>query len=277
MGPGLIGAGVMHINLFADMILASFLQTGAISYLYYADRLNQLPLGVVGIAVGTALLPMLSKAMAASRIDEAKDLFNKALIYCLLLALPAALALGVIPQTLIRGLFERGAFEADDTVQTAYVLMAYALGLPAFIAIKIFSTVHWARQDTATPVRISIIATITNIALSVVLIQFIGVAGIALGTGITAWMQFVMHIQKLKGHPAVEFNKNFRRSATWIVLCSVMMAILLYMLDNFVLVALPVLPKLCVLVAIGLSFYALAIIFAGVITLPALKKLLIKK
>lgn len=277
MGPGLIGAGVMHINLFADMILASFLQTGAISYLYYADRLNQLPLGVVGIAVGTALLPMLSKAMAADRIDEAKDLFNKALIYCLLLALPAALALGVIPQTLIRGLFERGAFEANDTVQTAYVLMAYALGLPAFIAIKIFSTVHWARQDTATPVRISIIATIANIALSVVLIQFIGVAGIALGTGITAWMQFVMHIQKLKGHPAVEFNKNFRRSATWIVLCSVMMAILLYMLDNFVLVALPVLPKLCVLVAIGLSFYALAIIFAGVITLPALKKLLIKK
>lgn len=276
MGPGVVGAGVMHINLFADMILASFLQTGAISYLYYADRLNQLPLGVVGIAVGTALLPMLSKAMAAERIEEARDLFNKALIYCLLLALPAALALGTIAHTLIEGLFQRGAFEADDTVQTSYVLMAYALGLPSFIAIKIFSTVHWARQDTVTPVRISIIATIANILLSIALIQVMGVAGIALATGLTAWLQFVMHVQKLKGHPAVVFDKNFRRSATWIVLCSVIMSIVLFILDNFVLIGLPVLPKLCVLVAIGLSVYGSAILFSGIISISKLKKLLIK-
>lgn len=93
MGPGVIGAGVMHINLFADMVIASFLSAGSISYLYYADRLNQLPLGVVGIAVGTALLPMLSKALAKGDMDEGRDLFNRALEMCLLLALPAAAAL----------------------------------------------------------------------------------------------------------------------------------------------------------------------------------------
>jgi len=145
MGPGVIGAGVMHINLFADLIIASFLPTGAISYLYYADRLNQLPLGVVGIAVGTALLPMLSRALAKNSQKEAQDLYNRALEMCLLLALPAAAALAVMPETLITVLFERGAFEASDTAATSGVLMAYALGLPAYIAVKVFSTAHWAR------------------------------------------------------------------------------------------------------------------------------------
>ena len=106
MGPGVLGAGVMHINLFADMIIASLLQPGAISYLYYADRLNQLPLGVVGIAIGTALLPMLSRSLASGQQEESNDLFNRSLEYCFLLALPAAAALAIVPHRLITGLFE---------------------------------------------------------------------------------------------------------------------------------------------------------------------------
>ncbi|MGB0720562.1 MAG: murein biosynthesis integral membrane protein MurJ, partial [Bdellovibrionales bacterium] len=231
MGPGVIGAGVVHINLFADMMIASFLAGGAISYLYYADRLNQLPLGVVGIAVGTALLPMLSKALARGDTDDARDLFNRALEMCLLLALPAALALAVIPELLIHVLFERGAFTADDTAVAALVLRCYAIGLPAYIAIKVFSTAHWARQDTVTPVRISVVATVVNISLSLILIRYIGVAGIALGTGVAGWLQFVMHIFALRGVAAARFDARFKAAAVKIVVASAVMAALVCGLD----------------------------------------------
>lgn len=223
MGPGVIGAGVMHINLFADMIIASFLATGAISYLYYADRLNQLPLGVVGIAVGTALLPMLSRSLAKADVEEARNLFNRALEMCLFLALPAAVALAIIPLPLITVLFERGSFEAADSLSTSHVLMAYALGLPAYICIKVFSTVHWANQDTVTPVKISAFATAINIALSIVLIQYIGVVGIALATGLTGWLQFVMHVRALKGNDAATFDARFIAVCPRIVIATALM------------------------------------------------------
>ncbi len=231
MGPAVIGAGVIHINLFADLILASMLQGGAISYLYYADRLNQLPLGVVGIAVGTALLPMLSRAMTKTDSAEATHLFNRALEYCLLLALPAAIALAVMPLTLITVLFERGAFTAEDSAVTASVLQAYAIGLPAYVAIKVFSTAHWAREDTKTPVKISIIATIANIALSILLIQFIGVVGIALATGLTGWLQFYMHVSALKDHPSAHFDEKFIQNIPKIVLSSCIMGAAVFILS----------------------------------------------
>lgn len=190
MGPGLIGAGVMQINILADLVIASFLQHGAISYLYYADRLNQLPLGIIGIAVGTALLPMLTKEMTAGNKAEAKNLFNRALEVCLLLGLPAAAGLFVIPHMLVTVLFEHGAFTHDDTYFTGYVLMGYAVGLPAYIGVKVLSTVFWAQGDTKTPVKISIITTLSNIVLSLILIQFLGVMGLTLATGLVGWLQY---------------------------------------------------------------------------------------
>ncbi|MCK5591182.1 MAG: murein biosynthesis integral membrane protein MurJ, partial [Candidatus Pacebacteria bacterium] len=232
MGPAVIGAGVVHINLFADVMIASFLEEGSISYLYYADRLNQLPLGVVGIAVGTALLPMLSRAMTKKDKGEARDLFNRSLEYCLLLALPAAIALLIMPLTLITVLFERGAFDATDSRICADILRSYSIGLPAYIAIKVFSTVHWAREDTITPVRISVIATILNIALSIALVQVIGIAGIALGTGLTGWLQFVLHIRVLKDHEAARFDKKFLSNTPKIILASCIMGIGVYILST---------------------------------------------
>ncbi len=281
MGPGVIGAGVMHINLFADMIIASFLGAGSISYLYYADRLNQLPLGVVGIAVGTALLPMLSKALTKGDIEQGRALFNRALEMCLFLALPAAVALAVIPLPLITVLFERGAFEASDSAVTAYVLMGYALGLPAYIAIKVFSTAHWARQDTVTPVRISVIATVLNIILSLILIQFIGVAGIALATGLTGWLQFVLHIRALKGHEAAQFDDRFKAVVPRIVLSSVIMGAGLY-LNAYVTGGfdadgtLGQIFELSVLIISGMLVYGLAIVALGVLKPAQLKQYLSK-
>lgn len=234
MGPGILGAGVIQINLFADMVIASFMGAGAISHMYYADRLNQLPLGLIGVAVGTALLPMLSRAMARQDWAESQSLFNRSLELCLLLALPAAAALMVMPLSIITVLFERGAFTAADSLVTSGVLAAYAFGLPSYIAAKVFSSAHWARHDTMTPVKISVVVTITNIALSLVLIRFMGVAGIAMAMGITGWLQVVLYMRSLKDHPAAQFDDRFKHVAPRIALASAAMTAVLLALHPFV-------------------------------------------
>ncbi len=283
MGPAVMGAGVMHINLFADLILASFLQEGSISYLYYADRLNQLPLGVVGIAVGTALLPMLTRAMTKEDKTHAQDLFNRALEYCLLLALPAAIALAVIPLEITTILFERGAFSATDSQMTAHVLIAYALGLPAYIAVKVFSTAHWAREDTTTPVKISIIATLLNITMSIILIQYIGVIGIALATGLTGWLQFYLHIRALKDHPSARFDQKFRRNIPKILLSSAIMGAGIYALATllkpliFDAMILSQVLALTAIVCAGGIIYGASILISGAVRTEDIKKYLLNK
>ena len=284
MGPGLIGAGVMQINLFADIMIASFLKEGSISYLYYADRLNQLPLGTVGIAVGTALLPMLARAMAKAEKDEAVDLFNRALEYCLILALPAAIALAVMPQTLITVLFERGAFTAQDSLETAGALACYAIGLPAYIAIKVFSTAHWARHDTKTPVKISVLGVLLNIAVALALINWLGVAGIALATGLSGWIQYIAHVRALKNHPQVHFDERFHHNIPRIVLASCLMGAGVYILatllqgitmgDSGQVIKIAALGGL---VAAGGTIYGAAIFSLGVLKIQDLKKYMIRK
>ncbi len=283
MGPAVIGAGVVHINLFADIILASFLVEGSISYLYYADRLNQLPLGIVGIAVGTALLPMLSRAMIKEDKSHARNLFNRSLEYCLLLALPAAVALAVMPLTLITILFERGAFDAADSLMTSKVLMAYAIGLPAYIAIKVFSTTHWAREDTTTPVRISIVATVLNIVGSIILIQYIGVVGIALSTGLTGWLQFYLHVRALKDHPSAQFDQKFMRNMPKIILSSCIMGIGVYSLSVLLRdtlfdgTTLAQIGALMMIVFLGAVLYGMFILITGAISTKDLKTYVFKK
>ncbi len=272
MGPGIIGAGVIQINLFADMIMASFLGQGAISHLYYADRLNQLPLGMVGIAVGTALLPMLSRALSKGDIAEGRDLFNRSLELCFILAFPAAAALMVMPVSIITVLFERGAFTAADSMVTGYALAGYAFGLPSYIAIKVFSSAHWARQDTMTPVKISIAITVMNIALSIALIPFFGVVGIAVAMGIVGWVQLMMHMRMLRDHPAAGFDERFRRVCPRIVFSAALMAGVLLALHPFVAEMImqdqretPRLMALGFLVAVGGGVYAAGIFGTGVL------------
>ena len=284
MGPGVLGAGVVHINLFADIIIASFLPEGSISYLYYADRLNQLPLGMVGIAVGTALLPMLSKSLASDDHDDAKHLFNRAMEICLLLALPAAVALITIPDVLIKVLFERGAFTPEETAMTADVLMGYAIGLPAYIIIKVYSTGFWARQDTKTPVKIAIASTLANIALALTfsMVLNMGVAGIAMATGIVGWMQIVLLGRALRAHPSAHMDTQFKRNAPKIIVSSLLMGAVLIGLAHglqtylsgstheriFALVA---------IVASGSLVYAAAILGSGALKISDLTKYLKRK
>lgn len=233
MGPGVIGAGVMHVNLLADLIIASLLPAGAISFLYYADRLNQLPLGIIGIAVGTALLPLLSKAIAGKKNAEASNLFNRSMEICIIMGFPAAVALLVIPEPIVKLLFERGEFTASDTKITSYVLTGYAIGMPAYVCSKVLSSAYWAVQDTITPVKISIIATVYNIILSLILINFIGVAGIAVATGTAGWIQFALLSWKLKKQECTGFDERFRKNLPKIILSAVFMGAVLLGISYF--------------------------------------------
>lgn len=233
MVPGIIGAGVMHINLFVDIILASLLPAGSISYLYYADRLAQLPLGVVGIAVGTALLPMLSRAISGARKEEAKNLFNRSFEFSLMLALPASMALMSIAFPIVSVLFERGAFQRFDSVVTAHVLTAYAAGLPAYVLAKVYSSSFFARQDTKTPVKISIIITVFNIVLSIILIGYIKILGIAVSTALAGWLQLFLLWRASRGMEHAVLEDDMKKKVGRIVfsasaMCGLLSGAVLY-------------------------------------------------
>ncbi len=285
MGPGVLGAGVMQINLFTDMIIGSLLPTGTISYLYYADRLNQLPLGMIGIAVGTALLPMLSRAVAAENTRESRNLFNRALEICLFLGLPAATGLFIISYPIVRTLFEHGAFGHDAAVMTAAVITTYALGIPPYVVAKVYSTAYYAQQDTLTPVKCSIASALFNIgvALWLVLKMHVGVVGIAAATSIAGWLQIILLAWGMRKHKDVRFDKRFRKNFLKIALSCVLMGAFLYPAknalhplyignDSFISHVI----ALGILIGGGAAVYGLSVILTGVIKPTDFKKLLVK-
>ena len=282
MGPGVLGAGVMHINLFADLVIASFLSAGSISYLYYADRLNQLPLGMIGVAVGTALLPMLSRVVAAKDMVEANRLFNRAIEFSMLLALPAAVALFTIPETLIATLFERGKFTAENTMFASNVLMGYAIGLPSYVAAKIFSTAFWSKQDTMSPVKISIFITVINIALSLALIKPFGVAGIAVSTGLVGWLQLYLLSRGVKKEGALKFDVQLKSTLSKIIFSTLLMAVTLLVIDKYYGVydlsnEGEKIFRLCILVFVGMGVYSAGILGSGAVKISDVKKILSSK
>jgi len=189
MGPGVLGAGVTQLNLVISTALASLLPQGSVSYLYYADRLNQLPLGVVGIAVATAMLPPLSRQVSGGDLAGAQATQNRGLELALLLTLPAATGLALLATPILAVLFQRGAFGPTAAAATASALVAYAAGLPAFVLVKVLAPAFFARQDTATPVKVAIGAVATNLVLTVVLMQFFAHVGVAMALSIAGWLQ----------------------------------------------------------------------------------------
>jgi putative peptidoglycan lipid II flippase len=190
--PGALGAGVAQVNMLVDLWFASHLPPGAQSYLFYADRLNQLPLGVVGIAVGTALLPVLSREVAAGDAGRARGTLNRAIQLALLLTLPATAALVLIAEPIVVALFERGAFDAEASRATAATVQAFAVGLPAYVLVKIMAPAFFAREDTRTPVAIAAIAVVANVALILVFIDAFAHVGIALATALANWLNVTL-------------------------------------------------------------------------------------
>ena len=187
MLPGVLGAGVTQINLAVDVIIASLLPSGAVSFLYYADRVAQLPLGVVGAALGTALLPLLARQLRGGQILSAHRSMNRGVELALLLALPAAIGLAAAAGPIIGALFQRGAFGEAATAASAAALVAYAFGLPAFVLVKVFAPGFFARGDTATPVKVGLFAVALNLGLNLIFMGPLGHVGIALATSCAAW------------------------------------------------------------------------------------------
>ncbi len=185
-GPALLAGGVVQINLLVGRQVASFSE-GAIAWLSYADRLYQLPLGVVGIAVGTVLLPDLARRLRAGDAEGGRDSFNRSTEFALALTLPAAVALVVIAEPLCAVLFERGAFTKADTANTALALAAYGAGLPAFVLHKVLQPLFYAREDTRRPFRYALAAMIVNAAFAVGMMPVIGFMAAALATTVSGW------------------------------------------------------------------------------------------
>ena len=196
MGPAILTGGVLQINLFVGQIIASF-QDGARALLNYADRINQLPLGVIGVTIGVVLLPELSRALKGGEDKTAARLQNRSLEFAVALTLPAAVALCVIPDVLVALLYERGEFTARTTQLTAWALAGYASGLPAYVGIKVFQPAFFARLDTRTPFYFSIVMVVVNIAVSLVLFPLLspyglGHVGIAIATSLSAWVNLAL-------------------------------------------------------------------------------------
>lgn len=212
MAPGTIGAGVTQLNLLISTALASLLPGGSVSYLYYADRLNQLPLGVVGIAVGTAILPPLSRQVRLGHVTDAVATQNRGLELALMLTLPAAVALAVLAMPILAVLFQRGAFGAADAAATAAALSAYAAGLPAFVLVKVLAPAFFARHDTATPVKVAIAAMAANLCLTLVLMQFMAHVGIALATTLAGWINALTLLVLLIRRGHFRFDRRARRN-----------------------------------------------------------------
>lgn len=192
LGPATLGSMGTQVALFADTIIATFLPIGALSALYYADRLNQLPIGVIGIAIGTVLLPDMARRVAANDHSGAMGAQRRAFDVTLLLSVPFVAAFLVMPDIIMRAMFARGAFSNADAAQAAATLAAYAVGLVPFVLIRSAVAAFYARKDTGTPVKAALAGIAVNVALKVMLIGSLAQVGLALATAVGAWINLVL-------------------------------------------------------------------------------------
>jgi putative peptidoglycan lipid II flippase len=227
--PGIIAGGVAQITAVISTIIAT-LQDRVVSWLYYAERLFQLPLGVIGVAIGVVLLPALSHKLRSGDHAAAIASENRALEFALLLTLPAAVALFLAADPIIRVLFERGAFTSADTEATAALLAAFALGLPAYVLIKVLHPSFFAREDTKTPMIFAGISMAAGVVLSLVLFLTIGPTGIAIATTFSGWLNVGLLAAALRRRDMLALDRIFRRRFAGILAATAVMGALVFAL-----------------------------------------------
>ena len=188
MVPTLFAVSITQINLLVDTLIASFLQTGSISWLYYSDRMVELPLGVFGIALATVILPNLSAEHAKGNTNAYSNIITWALGLVFLISLPAAVGLALLSAPILTTLFQYAEFASNDVIMSSRSLVGYAVGLPGFILIKVLSSAFFSRQDTRTPVKIAVVAMVSNIVLNLILVFPLGHAGLALASSLAAYI-----------------------------------------------------------------------------------------
>ena len=213
MGPALVGVSVSQISLLINTIFASFLQTGSVSWLYYADRLMEFPSGMLGVALGTILLPSLAKYHASDERAEYSKLLDWGLRLTLLLAAPAALALALLAVPLIATLFHHGAFTGDDVLRTREALVAYSIGLVGLILVKVLAPGFYARQNIRTPVQIALISLVATQAMNLAFVSWLQHAGLALSIGLAACLNAALLYRGLRRHDVYHPQPGWGRFA----------------------------------------------------------------
>jgi putative peptidoglycan lipid II flippase len=270
MAPGVLGAGVTQLNLLISTALASLLPEGSVSYLYYADRLNQLPLGVVGIAVATAILPPLSRQVHGGALAGAMATQNRGVELSLLLTLPAAAGLAILAQPILAVLFQRGAFGPEATAATAAALSAYAAGLPAFVLVKVLAPAFFARQNTRTPVKVAVLCMAINLGLTLVLMRPLAHVGVAIALSAAGWVQALTLAVLLARRGQFRLDRRASRKLPRIVLAAAAMGLALIGLR----MALPTgLAALIGLSAAGAAIFAALVLALGVASWRDLRNL----
>jgi putative peptidoglycan lipid II flippase len=277
MLPGVFGAGVLQINLVVSTAMASLLPTGAVSYLNYADRLNQLPLAVLGIAVGTAILPPLSRQVRLGEDAAANTTQNRGLELALLLTVPAAVGLAIAAQPILAVLFQHGRFTAFDTAATAPALGAYAAGLPAFVIVKVMAPGYFARHDTTTPVKIAAFTMAVNVVLTLALGWLLAQTGIAMALSVAGWVNALLLIAVLRRRGHFALDARMRRALPRILLAALGMGALLLALEALLAGALagPLAAKIAALAALvggGLAGFALLALLLGIADVSELRR-----
>jgi putative peptidoglycan lipid II flippase len=273
--PAALAGGVVQINLLIGRQVASFFE-GAVAWLSYADRLYQLPLGVVGVAIGVVLLPALSRRLRAGDTEGGQHALSRATEISLALTVPAAVALAVIPIPLVSVLFQRGAFDADDVASTALVVAVYGAGLPAFVLQKVYQPLYFAREDTRTPFFYALWALVVNAGVAIGLAPFIGFIAAALGTTIAGWAMAWLLWRGARGMgEAARLDDRARKRMWRILAASAAMGVILWVAAVLLGPGLGT-PRvryvaLSALVGIGLVSYALAGRAFGAFTLADLR------
>ncbi len=233
LGPATLGSMGTQVALFADTIIATFLPAGALSALYYADRLNPLPIGVIGIAIGTVLLPEMSRRLTANDHDGALVAQRRAFDFTLLFSLPFVAAFLTVPDVIMRAMFARGAFSRADAAAAGATLAAYAIGLIPFVLIRSAVSTFYARKDTATPVKAALIGVAINVALKVALMGPLAQIGLALATAVGAWtnLLLVLGFAVRAGH--LELDRGLWQSLAKFVFSGVVLAGALWLTARF--------------------------------------------
>ncbi len=230
--PSIFSSGVTQINILIGTIIASF-QASAVSYLYYADRIYQINLAIAGIAIGTVVLPQLSKHVKNKKKEKIDLIQNKALELSLFLSIPAAIALLIASEEIISSLFGYGSFDKESVKNSAKALFYFGLGLPAFSLIKVFSTFFFARHNTETPFYISLISVLLNVLISVNLFKEVGFLIIPIATTISSWFNAIVLLILLKKKKLFNFNLIFINRFIKIVFASILMGVFFFNLINF--------------------------------------------
>ena len=262
----LLSGDIQNPILDADTIIATFLPAGALSALYYADRLNQLPIGVIGIAIGTVLLPEMSRSLTSNDPAGAMASQRRAFDFTLLFSVPFVAAFLTVPDVIMRAMFARGAFSKADAAAAGATLAAYAVGLIPFVLIRSAVATFYARKDTATPVKAALTGVAVNVALKIALVGSLAQVGLALATAAGAWVNLLLVIGFAVRAKYLDLDRALMRSVAKFVACGVVLAAALWLTAWFAapqvahLATLRDEAMLLLLVAVGALVYAASIL-----------------